>query len=74
MISSREMVWVPLWFQHRAKEWKDRAIKCGEEGLAAYAHRQAANWDKMKEVAVIRFEDENPEIDKIFGYTDINKV
>jgi hypothetical protein len=72
-ISSHEMVWVPLWFQHRAREWKDRATKPGVEALAAYAYRQAANWDEMKQVALMRFEEANPEIVKVFGYSNINK-
>jgi hypothetical protein len=42
------------------------------EGLAAYAHRQAANWEMMKRVALIRFEGANPEIVKVFGYSSIN--
>ena len=73
MISSHEMVWVLLWFQHRAQEWRYKAVHQAGKGLAAYANRQAANWEKMKQVALARFRDANPEIVQVFGYSNINQ-
>jgi hypothetical protein len=73
LISRHEMVWVPLWFQHRAREWKEQAIKQAGGCLAAYAYRQAANWDEMKRVALVKFEEANPEIVETFGYSSIDR-
>jgi hypothetical protein len=67
------MVWVTLWFQHRAQEWKDRAMEHIGEGLAAYAYRQASNWNQMKQAALTRFREVNPEINKVYGYCNISK-
>jgi len=74
LISSHEMVWVPLWFQHQAQEWRDRAMQQSDQGLAAYAYQQAANWEKMKQVALSRFRDANPEIVNVFRYSNINTL
>lgn len=65
------MVWVPLWFQQRAQEWKDRALQDAGPGLSAYAYRQATNWERMKKIALIMFQEANPEISKVFGYDNI---
>ena len=69
LITSYEMVWVVLWFQHRAKLWNERAKSSPQ--FAAYAYRQASNWEKLKEVALIRFRKANPKIVEVLGYTDI---
>jgi hypothetical protein len=73
-ISSHEMVWVPLWFQYRAQEWRDRAAQQAGPGLSAYAYRQATTWERMKQVALARFHKANPEISSVFGYDNINML
>ena len=64
------MVWVMLWFQNHAALWKRRAGASPPE-LAPYAYRQAANWERMKEVAHTIFMNVNNDLADVFGYDEL---
>ena len=40
----REMEWTQLFFNHKAKEWKDMADDSGTPGQRSYAEKQSAMW------------------------------
>lgn len=65
------MVWLLLWFQNRAALWTRRAEAAPKE-LAAYAHRQADNWDRMKHIAHTIFLAENHDLAEVFGYHEFS--
>ena len=69
-VTKHEMVWVLLWLQHRAGIWRERA-KATSPNLAPYAHRQAANWERMKGIVHAMFTDVNENIADVFGYDKI---
>lgn len=62
------MIWVPLWFQHRAQEWTTRAQDDKSGELSAYAYRQAANWKKLYKAAFGVFHATNKSLADVFGY------
>jgi hypothetical protein len=73
-ITSHEMVWIVLWFQARAELWRQRAENTEEStGLASYAYRQAAMWDKLKRLAVIHFGNVHKDFPSVFGYSSIKQ-
>ena len=69
---SHEMVWLVLWFQNQARTWKDRAEgRNTSPRLVSYAHRQAAIWNKLKQLAAFHFHTVHDDLSKVFGYRTI---
>ena len=74
-ITSHEMVWIVLWFQTRARIWKDRAGSGpASPCLASYAYRQAATWDKLKRLASGHFHEVHKGFSKVYGYGTIERI
>jgi hypothetical protein len=71
-ITQHEMIWVLLWFQNRANVWRTRAKDSNAGRLEAYAHRQAAHWNRRKDIAFTHFRKLNPALSDIFGYEGIH--
>lgn len=66
------MIWVLLWFQHRAQQWTDRAQFHNATELSAYAYRQAANWTKFYNAASGVFHATNRNLADVFGYETLD--
>ena len=73
-ITSHEMVWVILWFQHRATMWRTKASQAANVfdvqsmDLRAYAYRQADNWERLRDTASSDFHKANERFTYTFGY------
>jgi hypothetical protein len=76
-MTTHEMLWVTLWFQHRAEIWRDWATSQSDvfnlvsPALKAYAYKQADNWDRLKEIAEQTFKEINTDFPLTFGYSSI---
>ena len=70
-LTQHEMLWVILWFQHRAEQWRSWAHSQSDHpndsSMSCYAYRQAEIWETCKKSALVRFQQTSCNLLKVFG-------